>query len=70
VTLHGILKVGKSSPPERASDPPDEPTATTAGRTPEMAKQLRGLLRGLGIDPGALEVRIGTRAQPGQVLGG
>jgi hypothetical protein len=65
VTLHGILKVGMSSPPERGSDPPDEPTAATAGRTPEMARQLRGLLRGLGIDPGALEVRIGIR-KPGE----
>jgi hypothetical protein len=51
-----------------------------------MAKQLRGLLEGLGIDPGALEVRIGIRkpgepgrprgdeaispSQPGQVMGG
>ncbi len=33
----------------------------TANGIPEMAKQLRGLLEGLGIDPGALEVRIGIR---------
>jgi hypothetical protein len=30
-----------------------------------MAKQLRGLLEGLGIDPDALEVRIGIR-KPGE----
>jgi hypothetical protein len=33
--------------------------------TPEAARQLRGLLEGLGIDPNALEVRIGVR-QPGE----
>jgi hypothetical protein len=72
VTLHGILKAGKSSPPERGTDPPDQPTTATAGRTPEMAKQLRGLLEGLGIDPGALEVRIGIRkpGEPGWSCGG
>ncbi len=38
---------------------------------PEMAKQLRGLLEGLGIDPGALEVRIGVResGEPGRPCG-
>ncbi len=65
VTLHGVLKAGKSSPSARGTDPPDEPTAATANGIPEMAKQLRGLLEGLGIDPGALEVRIGIR-KPGE----
>jgi hypothetical protein len=38
-----------------------------ACEAPEMARQLRGLLEGLGIDPGALEVRIGVRGsgEPG-----
>jgi hypothetical protein len=62
VTLHGVLKAGKCSPPARGTDPPDEPTAN---RAPETAKQLRGLLEGLGIDPDALEVRIGIR-KPGE----
>jgi hypothetical protein len=36
-----------------------------------MARQLRGLLEGLGIDPGALEVRIGVRkpGKPGRPCG-
>ncbi len=35
--------------------------------TPEAAKQLRGLLEGLGIDPKALEVRIGIGVRrPGE----
>jgi hypothetical protein len=33
--------------------------------TPEMARQLRSILEGLGIDPNDLEVRIGVR-QPGE----
>jgi hypothetical protein len=72
VTLHGILKAGKSSPPEGSTDPPDEPAVTAACRTPEMARQLRGLLEGLGIDPGALEVRIGIRksGEPRRPCGG
>ncbi len=72
VTLHGILKAGKSSPPEGSTDPPDEPAVAAACRTPEMARQLRGLLEGLGIDPGALEVRIGVRkpGKPGRPCGG
>ncbi len=86
VTLHRILKAGKPSPPEWSADPPDEPAISAAYGTPEMARQLRGLLEGLGIDPGALEVRIesgnqgshGNRAvvrppsrtQPGQAPGG
>jgi hypothetical protein len=66
VTLHGILKAGKSSPPEGSADPPDEPAVAATCVTPEMARQLRGLLEGLGIDPGALEVRIGVR-KPGEL---
>jgi hypothetical protein len=66
VTLHGILKAGKSSPPVRGTDPPDGSTAAAAGdRALDLVKQLRGLLEGLGIDPGALEVRIGIR-RPGE----
>ncbi len=40
--------------------------------TPEAARQLRGLLEGLGIDPNALEVRIGVRqpGEPGRPHGG
>jgi hypothetical protein len=68
VTLHGVLKAGKSSPPARGADRPDEPTAASASRAPEMAKQLRGLLEGLGIDPGALEVR--KPGEPGRSCGG
>jgi len=60
VTLHGILKAGRAE----STDPPDELTPA-ANRTPEMAKQLRGLLESLGIDPDALEVRIGVR-KPGE----
>ncbi len=72
VTLHGILKAGKPSPPARGADPPDNPTAATVNRAPEMAKQLRGLLEGLGIDPGALEARIGVwkPGEPGRPCGG
>jgi hypothetical protein len=65
VTLHGILKAGESSPPVRGTDPPDGPTAAAANRAPDLVKQLRGLLEGLGIDPGALEVRIGIQ-RPGE----
>jgi hypothetical protein len=37
-----------------------------------MVRQLRSLLEGLGIDPGALEVRIGVRkpGEPGRPCGG
>jgi hypothetical protein len=40
--------------------------------TPEAARQLRGLLEGLGIDPNTLEVRIGVRqpGEPGRPHGG
>jgi hypothetical protein len=72
VALHGVLKVGKSSLLEGNADPPDEPAILAACGTPETARQLRGLLEGLGIDPGALEVRIGVRrpGEPGQPCGG
>jgi hypothetical protein len=56
-TLHGVL--------EGNADPPDVPAISVACKAPEMARQLRGLLEGLGIDPGALEVRIGVR-KPGE----
>jgi hypothetical protein len=65
VALHGVLKAGKSSLLEGNADPPDEPASSAACGTPETARQLRGLLEGLGIDPGALEVRIGVR-KPGE----
>jgi hypothetical protein len=66
VTLHGILKAGKSSLQVKGTDPPDGSTAAAAtDRAPDLVKQLRGLLEGLGIDPGALEVRIGIR-RPGE----
>jgi hypothetical protein len=64
VTLHRVLKAGKSSPPARGADPPDEPTAATAGRAPEMAKQLRGLRGGRAV------VRPPTQAQLERVMGG
>jgi hypothetical protein len=65
VTLHGILKAGKSSPPVRGTDSPDGSMATAADRAPDLVKQLGGLLEGLGIDPDALEVRIRIR-KPGE----
>jgi hypothetical protein len=64
-TLHGVLKAGGSSPLEGNVDPPDEPAVSLDCGTPKAARQLRGLLEGLGIDPNALEVRIGVR-QPGE----
>ncbi len=72
LTLHGILKAGKSSPPARGTDPSDEPTVAAADRAPDVANQLRGLLGGLGIDPDALEIRIGIRkpGEQGQPRGG
>jgi hypothetical protein len=72
VALHGVLKAGKSSLLEGSADPPDEPAISAACGTPEMAKLLRSLLEGLGIDPGALEVRIGIRkpGEPGRPCGG
>ncbi len=65
VTLHGILKAGKSSPQVRGTDPPDGPTVAAADRAPDLVKQLRGLLEGLGIDPVPLEVWVGIR-RPGE----
>ncbi len=65
VTLHGIVKAGKSSLPVRGTDPPDVPMVAAADGTPDLVKQLRGLLEGLGIDTDALEVRIGIR-KPGE----
>jgi hypothetical protein len=71
-TLHGVLKAGGSSPPEGNADPPDEPAVSVDCGTPEAARQLRGLLEGLGIDPNALEIRIGVRqpGEPGRPRGG
>ncbi len=68
--LHGVLKAGESSLPAEGTDPSNEPlakaTATAAaGKAPDLVRQLRGLLEGLGIDPDALEVRIRVR-RPGE----
>jgi hypothetical protein len=70
--LHGVLKAGGPSPPEGKADPPGGPAVSMDCGTPEAARQLRGLLEGLGIDPNALEVRIGVRqiGEPGQPHGG
>jgi hypothetical protein len=65
MTLHAILKAGKSSPPVRGTDPLDGPTVAAADRALDLARQLRGLLEVLGIDPEALEVGIGIR-KPGE----
>ncbi len=65
VALHGVLKAGKSSPLEGNTDPPDEFASSVDCGIPETARQLRGLLEGLGIDPGALEIRVGV-GQPGE----
>jgi hypothetical protein len=72
VALHGVLKAGKSSPLEGNTDLPDEFTSSVGCGTPETARQLRGLLEGLGIDPSALEIRIGVReaGEPGWPCGG
>jgi hypothetical protein len=64
VMLHGILKAGESSPPARGADPPDGPTAAAAAdKAPDLVRQLQALLEGLGIDPDALEVRMGSGDQ-------
>ncbi len=63
--LHGVLKAGEPSPPGEKTDPPRGPAVSMDCGTPEMARQLRSLLGGLGIDPNDLEVRIGVR-QPGE----
>jgi hypothetical protein len=65
-TLHGVLKAGEPLPPGGKADPPGEPAVSVDCGTHEAARQLRGLLEGLGIDPNALEVRIGVR-QPGEL---
>ena len=49
VALHGVLKAGKSSLLEGDTDPPDEPAISADCGAPETARQLRGLLEGLGI---------------------
>ncbi len=64
-TLHGVLKAGEPSLPGGKADPPGGPAVPVDCGTPEAARQLRGLLEGLDIDPNALEVRIGVR-QPGE----
>ncbi len=64
-TLHGVLKAGGPSPPGGKAGPPGGPAVSVDCGTPEAARQLRGLLEGLDIDPDALEVRIGVR-QPGE----
>ncbi len=71
-TLHGVLKAGEPFPPDGKADPPGEPAVSVGCGTPEAARQLRGLLEGLGIDPNALEVRIGVRqpGEPGRPHGG
>jgi hypothetical protein len=71
-TLHGVLKAGEPSPPEGRADPPGEPAVSVDCGTPKAARQLRGLLEGLGINPNALEVRIGVRqpGEPGRPHGG
>jgi hypothetical protein len=53
VALHGVLKAGKSSPLEGNTDPPEEFVSSVDCGIPETVRQLRGLLEGLGIDPGA-----------------
>ena len=72
VALHGVLKAGKSSPLEGDTDPPDEFASLVDCGIPETARQLRGLLEVLGIDPSALEIRIGVReaGEPGRPCGG
>ncbi len=63
--LHGALKAGGPPPPEEKTNPPRGPAASMDCGTPKMARQLRSLLEGLGIDPNDLEMRIGVR-QPGE----
>jgi hypothetical protein len=70
--LHGVLKAGGPSPPGGKAGPPGGPAVSMDCGTPEVARKLRGLLEGLGIDPNDLEVRIGVRqpGEPGQPRGG
>jgi hypothetical protein len=61
---HGVLKAGESSLPAKGTDSPSEPTVmAAAGEAPDLMRQLRGLLKGLGLDPDALEVRIRVQRQ-------
>jgi hypothetical protein len=71
VALHGVLKAGGPPPPGGKTDPLGEPAVSVDCGTPEAARQLRGLLEGLSIDPNALEVRIGVRqtGEPGRPHG-
>ncbi len=64
-TLHRVLKAGGPPPPGGKADPSGGPAVSVDCGTPEAARQLRGLLEGLGINPNDLEVRIGVR-QPGE----
>ena len=70
--LHGVLKARGPSPPEERADPSRGPAVSMDCGTTKMARQLRSLLEGLGIDPNALEVRIGVRqaGEPGRPHGG
>jgi hypothetical protein len=63
--LHGVLRAGGPSPPEGKADPPGGPAVPMDCGTPGMARLLRSLLEGLGIDLDDLEVRIGVR-RPGE----
>ncbi len=67
-TLHRVLKAGGPSPPGGKTDPPGGPAISVDCETPEVARQLRGVLEGLRIDPNTLEVRIGVRqsGEPGR----
>jgi hypothetical protein len=71
-TLHRALKAGGPSLPGGKADPPGGPAIPVDYGTPEAARQLRGLLESLGIDPNTLEVRIGVRqpGEPGRPHGG
>jgi len=69
--LHEVLKAGGPSLPEEGADPPRRPVVAVDGGIPGMARLLRSLLEGLGIDPNGLEVRIGVRqaGEPGRPHG-
>ncbi|MFN9906645.1 MAG: hypothetical protein ACK56F_11070, partial [bacterium] len=66
--LHEVLKAGGPPSPVGKADPPRGPAVSMDFGTHEMARQLRSLLEGLGIDPNDLEVRIGIRqaGEPGR----
>ncbi len=63
--LHGVPKAGGPSPLEERADPSRGPAVSMECGTQGVARLLRNLLEGLGIDPSNLEVRIGVR-QPGE----